>query len=253
MAIWELATNLSKTKQGPVVFLSLKGKAQEAVLELGPTVIGAEDGLAKLYEKLDSLFKIDTAQASLSAYADFEKYMRPSSMSMADFNIEFDRMVGKLKEYEIKLPEAVLAHRVLKSANLSEDNEKLVVATVNDATYKDMMDQIKKIMRVHPDVKARSEVKPISCVKTESSDVSVCESNSSANANDQEEEFTTVSFKDVAKTGVAVEDIEDDLGVEVVVVSSLPRVKILLVQMANLLHAKFADLLLSIFGLWCGL
>ena len=108
MAIWELATNLTKEKRGPVVYLSLKGKAQEAVLELGANVIGAADGLQKIYDKLDSLFLIDTTQATLTAYAEFEKYVRPSSMSMADFNIEFDRMVAKLKEYEIKLPEAVL-------------------------------------------------------------------------------------------------------------------------------------------------
>ena len=52
MAIWEMATNLEKKKRAPVVFLSLSDKAQEAILELDPTTLSAEDRLEKLYEKL---------------------------------------------------------------------------------------------------------------------------------------------------------------------------------------------------------
>ena len=52
MVIWELATSIPKEKRAPVVFLSLKGKAQEAILELEPTELGASDGsgMTKLYE-----------------------------------------------------------------------------------------------------------------------------------------------------------------------------------------------------------
>ena len=200
MAIWEMATTLEKKKRAPVVFLSLSGKAQEAILELDPTVLSADDGLDKLYDKLDSLFKIDSAQAALSAYADFEKYTRPSSMSMADFNVEYDRMVQKLKEHDIKLPEAVLAHRVLKSANLSEDNEKLVVATVKDATYTDMMDQIRKIMRVRP-VDRDVTVKPVvATIKSEPLDINLAESDSNP-SNESREEDSEVHYSNYRGRG----------------------------------------------------
>ena len=187
MAIWEMATSITPEKRGPTVFLSLSGKAQEAVLELGPAVLGATDGLNRLYEKLDSLFKIDTAQAALSTYAEFEKFLRPSSMSIADFNVEFDRMVQKLTEFEIKLPEAVLAHRVLKSANLSRENEKLIVATVKDATYSEMMTQIKKIMRVGQETLVSSSQQPIVCVKEEPFDISASESDKVVDGREGEE------------------------------------------------------------------
>ena len=65
-----------------------------------------------------------------------------------DFRVEFDSLVQQLKSYKIELPEAVLAYRALKSANLSIDNEKLVRATVQEITLKDMMLQLQKVVGV---------------------------------------------------------------------------------------------------------
>ena len=148
MKLWELATNISVKKQAPVVFLTLTGKAREAVLEMDADELGADDGLSKLYSKLDELFAEDKGQATLNAYENFEKYKRPPDMSISDFRVEFDRLVEQLKSYNIELPEAVLAYRALKSANLTPENEKLVRATVTDITQKDMMRQLKKVVGV---------------------------------------------------------------------------------------------------------
>ena len=101
MTIWEMATSVPEEKRAPVVFLSLSGKAQEAILELDPTELNTRNGMRVLYDKLDSIFKVDKAQAALTAYADFEKYSRPMTMSMADFNVEFDGMLQKLKDHDI--------------------------------------------------------------------------------------------------------------------------------------------------------
>ena len=46
-------------------------------------------------------------------------------MTINNYLIEFERMVAQLKVYKIVLPELVLAYRDLRSANLSEVNEKL--------------------------------------------------------------------------------------------------------------------------------
>ena len=179
MTIWEMVTTFSKDKRAPVVFLSLTGKAQEAILELDPSTLNTDTGMDALYAKLDSIFKVDSAQAALTAYADFEKYSRRSSMSIADFNVEFDSMVQKLKEHDKKLPDAVLAHRALKSANLSEENEKLVVATVKEANSQEMMIQIKKIMGVRSEVSQKSSPGPVACIKTEPQDVNFSDDHSS--------------------------------------------------------------------------
>ena len=59
MLIWELATSLDKMKRALMVFLSLEGTARKAVLELDTAVLNSEDGMKKLYEKLDTLFLED--------------------------------------------------------------------------------------------------------------------------------------------------------------------------------------------------
>ena len=60
-------------------------------------------------------------------------------MSLEDFLIDFGRHVAKLKDFNILLPEPVLAFRSLKSANLTPDNEKLVKAIVGELTLSSML------------------------------------------------------------------------------------------------------------------
>ena len=128
MKIWEMATNIDKKKMAPTVFLYLPEKAKEAILEMNAEDLNKDDGLTKMYVKLDTLYKEDEAQAALISYDKFERFSCPSEMTINDYLIEFERMVAQLKVYNIVLPEPVLAYRALKSANLTEENDKLVKA-----------------------------------------------------------------------------------------------------------------------------
>ena len=140
------ATNVDKKKRAATVFLTLNGKAREAILEMSPTDLNEEDGLSKLYSKLDKLFKENENKAALETYDQFERYSRPSEMTIADYLIEFDMMTAQLKLHKIICPEPVLAYMVLRSANLTNDHEKLIRATVSELTLKSMAFQLKKVM-----------------------------------------------------------------------------------------------------------
>ena len=129
--------------------MSLEGKAWEAVLELDTVVLNSEDGMKKLYEKLDTLFLEDINQFAFWAYETFENYHRPPGTSLEDFLIEFGRHVAKLKDFNILLPEPVLAFSALKSANITQDNEKLVKATVSELMLSSMLEQLREIMHGH--------------------------------------------------------------------------------------------------------
>ena len=107
MKIWELVTSLDKAKRAFMVFLSLEGKAREAVLELDTAVLNSEDGMKKLYEKLDTLFLEDINQSAFQAYETFENFRRLPGTSLEDFLIEFGRHVAKLKDFNILLPEPI--------------------------------------------------------------------------------------------------------------------------------------------------
>ena len=67
-------------------------------------------------------------------------------MNMKEPLNNFECLYNKLKVYQMELLNGVLAYHVLKSANLSEENEKFARATITALTYKSMTEQLKKII-----------------------------------------------------------------------------------------------------------
>ena len=90
-------------------------------------------------------FPGDKNQSAFICYENFENYHREHNTSINDYLIQFNRHVAKLREFQITLPELVLAYRALKSANFSPENERLIRATINNLTLYDMAQQLKKI------------------------------------------------------------------------------------------------------------
>ena len=146
MQILEMATCIEKAKCAPVVILFLEEKAREAVLELDIVALNSENGMEKVYEKLDTLFLEDINQSAFLTYKIFKGYRRQPDSSTEDFLINFDQHVTKLKDFNIFLPEPVLAFRTLKNANLTSENERLVKATIGELTLSSMSRQLQKIM-----------------------------------------------------------------------------------------------------------
>ena len=58
--VWASLTNLPKKKQGPVLWMSLSGKAKEVVQYMDLDEIKADDGLRKMLAKLDVFFKFSS-------------------------------------------------------------------------------------------------------------------------------------------------------------------------------------------------
>ena len=153
--IWLIATEVKKEKQAAMIFLSLTGKSREAVLELDKDEIGAADGsgVEKIIEKLDSLWKEDENLEAFNAYERFEQLRRPHDQNMKDYIIMFERLNNKLIACNTRLPEGVLAYRLLKSAGLASEQEQLAKATVGTFTFAAMCAKLKSIFgdTVHAD------------------------------------------------------------------------------------------------------
>ena len=147
-----------------------------AVLELDTVVLNSEDGMKKLYEKLDTLFLEDINQSAFRTYETFENYQRPPGTSLEDFLIEFGPHVTKLKDFNILLPEPILAFRAQKSANITLNNEKLIKATVSKLTLSSMSEQLRKIMHGHSSSDSSPNISPV-VVKNEMDIVNYTESN----------------------------------------------------------------------------
>lgn len=113
-----------------------------------PSELNCETGITALYVKLDSSFKKEENQFSLDINKKFEIYSRPANSTVAEYRVEFERLVRQLKRHKVNLHEPVLAYCFLKSAKLSNYHERLVRAKVNEITMESMMHQLNKIMYV---------------------------------------------------------------------------------------------------------
>ena len=74
LEFWQIATDVKPEKQGATVFLSLKGKSREAVLEMTAAEIKTANGLDAIIAKLDTLWKEDENLEAFNAYECFEQF-----------------------------------------------------------------------------------------------------------------------------------------------------------------------------------
>lgn len=143
--IWQIFTNVDKKKQAAAIFLTLEGKARDAVLEMNIETLNADNGVDKVIETLDSLFKKDTLQLAFTNYDNFEKFCKTEEMTMKQYVIEFERLHNKAKQYGMELPDGILAYKLLVNARLPEQQERLVKATITELTFSGMKNQLKRI------------------------------------------------------------------------------------------------------------
>lgn len=146
LAIWCSFTELAVKRQGPAIFLTLKGKARETVLaEVPATDINSDDGVKKITASLDNLYVKDESDSAYIAYEHFSRFRRPRSMPISDFMIEFNLRLCNIRAHAMDLPPGVLAYYLLNCANLSSDQKALCRATCRTFTYKDMKAQIERV------------------------------------------------------------------------------------------------------------
>ena len=158
LGIWSDFTDLEKKKQGGALFLTLTGKARQAVLaEVTRDELKKETGLEAVLKCLDELYLKDDDQSGYAAYDDFTNYRRPVNTSIQDYIVDFNVKYGKIKSFKMELPDGVLAYYLLKCANLTEEQTNICRATCTKLTYKDMRQQIEKVTSNCDLVSAKSE------------------------------------------------------------------------------------------------
>lgn len=173
----EKTSSLSKGRRRRItVVQSLSGQPCEAISKKMDTrLITLDDSFSKIYTKLDNSFKTRTNDLSaLMAYEKFEKFVRPHGMFVSDFLEEFEKLKKQVEDYEIFLPEKVLAYRVLKSANLTEEREKYVKTRVSEFTYTAVSVLLRKIMKSsRPQAKGKNNNASQNVPKNKKADIAV--------------------------------------------------------------------------------
>ena len=144
--VWRSITDVSKAKHGGLLVLRLDDETQDSILELMTCDdLKKDDGVEEILGHLDNMFQKDESITAFELYEELELYRRPDHLSVREYCSEFQKRLSKVKSSGTQLSEHVLAHRLLKSANLSKSEEQLIRATVDEMTYEKMAKQLKKV------------------------------------------------------------------------------------------------------------
>ena len=142
--LWTALTDLEKGKQGPAVALSLTDYRREVALQVPHEEIKAEDGLQKVLAKLEASFGKETNDKVYEAYEQFEKVNR-KNLVMSEYIMLFERCYSDLEKNGIKLPDVVLACKLVHAANLDVKERHLVLAGVQKLEYRLVKSTLRRI------------------------------------------------------------------------------------------------------------
>ena len=150
--IWLLIKVAQPEEQGPLVHRTLTGKSKAACRDLTVTQIGSANGLKLIRERLDKLYLGEQNLRIYNALDSFEKFKRPSNMTVSDFIFEFESLHAVINDHKCQYPDGVLAYKLIKAANLSTENERLCRATVatGEFSYTTVVEQLKKLFNEIP-------------------------------------------------------------------------------------------------------
>ena len=143
--IWQMATDVVKSKQGPTIYLSLEGKARESCKTIDPSDLEGEGGVKVLLDKLKKLYGKDDAQVLFQIIESFETYQRPAECGITDFLNEWEKRYDKCVQKKATWEDNVLGYKLLKAANLDPDKQVLVRATIRSLTVDDVKKQIRAV------------------------------------------------------------------------------------------------------------
>ncbi len=108
-------------------------------------ILNSENDVEKLIKKLGFLYAKNKDQAAFMTYQSFETFARPKYISIPDYINEFERLNSKLKMNKMELTSGVSAYQLLKNANITNEKQQLVRATIGELSYENMQKQLKAI------------------------------------------------------------------------------------------------------------
>ena len=148
LKLWQVGTDVPKARQGPLVALRLDDDTQDRIIDnVSDEDLTSDEGVKKILDHLDTLFEVDAILTDYETYENFETYVRPHGLSMKLFLEEFQLRLKKVEAAGSKLADHVLTYRILKSANISNSDFKLIKATTTELTFKNVTDQLKKVFK----------------------------------------------------------------------------------------------------------
>ena len=158
LTVWRQLTDLAKAKQALAVVLTLPEhdsicnvNIREKVFdEMSKETLNSDGGVDELIKFLDPWYKRDELSSAYETWAAFDHYRRGENSSIEEYIVEFDRLYIRAKKRGMKLPESVLAFKLLDFAGISNTEKQLVLTAVDyskqDQIFKSMAASMRKFL-----------------------------------------------------------------------------------------------------------
>ena len=154
LLMWSRITSVAKTSQAEVVVYGLEGHPtgikEKIIVNIGDQLENAEDGIQRLITFLDSIYKEDDMSAAWTKYKNFNKIVRPDSVTICNYIADFEKEYLLAKSAGCVYSDIILAFRLLESSRLTEVDEKFVLTGVDYADAKskqNLFDQVKSSLK----------------------------------------------------------------------------------------------------------
>ena len=150
VAVWEASTKTEPKKRAPTLITCMKGRPEQVAIQLDLTKLSTDTGVEHLMTELDALFLPDNTQQVFNALDQFLNYRRPAGTSMEDYTREFTRLQKIAEQKRQKEDTAALFHDgvlgyfLLKNSNLDDNSLRLIRATVQELTFKNVEAALKR-------------------------------------------------------------------------------------------------------------
>ena len=141
---WKQVTDLPAGKRAPAVLLSLPHQKKEVVLELTTAELSGEDGLDLLIEKLKASFSREGSDRVFELYSPFENLTRGNSL-MSNYIQKVQTTYHQITNFDMKVPTAVLACKLLNGTNLDDKERKMVLAATPELDYDKMKASLRRV------------------------------------------------------------------------------------------------------------
>ena len=147
---WCKVTSVEVEKRAIVLVLAMPDKKNEILESVNSDDLSVAGGVDILLKHLKDNYGKDELLESLEMYEDFRKFERSSNQSIGEFCSGFESRKKRIENKGIKFPEEILAFELIRNANISKSERKLVLTGLNLAEkkgmYKDAITSLKKFL-----------------------------------------------------------------------------------------------------------
>ena len=148
--MWEEVTSVVKEKRAMVLILSLSegDSLREQVFEnLSIADLKKDTGVKTFLDFLEQSYGKDELVDCLERYKEFRDYKRGFSQTIGDYVINFDKNLNRIVKKGMTLPNEVLAFELIRNADISKEEEKLVMTGLDFTKKEELFNQAKQSLK----------------------------------------------------------------------------------------------------------